>query len=135
EAADVNHVYPDGTVFPKDPRNTFYSALKDDDPRLQHSIQHLVRFPVSAFLAETSYAAWKDIPSSYMLTTDDGAMPETYQKTMIAEAKSHLGAAARGLHEINVGPGHVPFLTNMAPILNHIILVYELSIASKWSTI
>jgi hypothetical protein len=70
------------TSFPHDPMYRFYH---DVDPELaQQAIANLGKHSLKAKWSPATYAAWKHIPSTYLLCEADRAIPLEVQEAMIA---------------------------------------------------
>ncbi|KAL2869730.1 alpha/beta hydrolase [Aspergillus lucknowensis] len=85
------HTAEDGSIFPLDPGLVFFGG--DDSVEketIDEALKTLVRFPRESLTTPTATAgvAWRDIPTTYVLTQKDYSMPRTYQDIMLAKVKS-----------------------------------------------
>lgn len=123
DAGAINEVYPNGTMKPKFPEQTMFNALPPNSPLVNDSMNQLVPFAASAFAAPTTYTAWSTIPTTYMNTSDDYALPDTYQTVMIQQAKNETRTAFDVRY---AGKGHSPFLTEPSTIKDTIESVWNI---------
>lgn len=77
---------PDGSTVLKDPGLGFFSGNADQDV-IEKALQTLVRFPSSVFHEETTGCAWKTVPTTYVSTLKDYAVPKAYQDIMLAKVR------------------------------------------------
>jgi pimeloyl-ACP methyl ester carboxylesterase len=76
----------DGSTAIKDPGLAFFSE-NTDQATVDKALETLVRFPSSVFTTPTVGFAWKIIPTTYVSTTQDYAVPKTYQDIMLARVQ------------------------------------------------
>lgn len=76
----------DGSTVLKDPGVGFFSG-KADQAVVDRALSTLVRFPSSVFHEKTTGSAWKTIPTTYISTLQDWAVPKTYQDIMLAKVR------------------------------------------------
>ena len=94
-----------GTCTMLDAGDRFYNDLAENDRRKW--VEALVTSPTSTHKTPISYAAYKDIPSTYILTEDDHAIPPEAQQMMV-KAAQESGAVV----DLKTLPsGHSPFLS------------------------
>ena len=75
-------ILTDTTSFPGDPVYQFYH---DVDPELaQQAVENLGKHSLKAKWSPATYAAWKHIPSTYLVCEADRAIPLAVQEAMIA---------------------------------------------------
>ncbi|KAI0173627.1 alpha/beta-hydrolase [Hypoxylon sp. FL1284] len=75
----------DGTWMPND---AVWGMYHDLDPEDQQEQMRLLRVNNSACAyGETTYEAWRDIPSTYVRTTEDRWVPPTYQDICVGNTK------------------------------------------------
>jgi pimeloyl-ACP methyl ester carboxylesterase len=108
----------DGNVFFKNgtnPAEAFYSGLPAKEGRYwvsQLRPQSGVTYGIPA-----TYAAWKDIPSWYLVTRKDKTLRPKVQRGWIEEAREYLdqiggpGTGDRRLRSQEINTGHSPFLS------------------------
>jgi pimeloyl-ACP methyl ester carboxylesterase len=94
-------------VRPEDAKMFFYQDLKDED--VVELSQDLQPQSLGAFWSTTTYAAWRYIPTTYILGTAD------IPSTVVAARYLVDTAKASGAHRIDnfieVDAGHSPFLS------------------------
>lgn len=76
----------DGTVFPVDARMLLLGGVPEET--IQMVQPHFVRFNGNAMYEKMWHAAWRHIPSTYIFTTQDRAVPGEYQKIMTRKVKA-----------------------------------------------
>lgn len=76
----------DGSTFLKDPGLGLFSG-NADQAIVDKALQTLVRFPSSVFYDKTMGSAWKTVPTTYISTLKDYAVPKTYQDIMLAKVR------------------------------------------------
>lgn len=86
----------------------FYNDLSPDEAKQWSDL--LLPMSWHAMEGETSYAAYADIPSRYLLCTRDNCMPFVAQQGMVQAAV----AAGAKLETEEVDAGHSPFLSKVA---------------------
>jgi pimeloyl-ACP methyl ester carboxylesterase len=100
------HGIPDpdevGGFFPtiENPRTSLYGDLNDDQANFAESI--LVNQTMRSFVDRVTAAGWKDIPTSYIITDEDKAIPPAMQAEMAEHAKATIH---------HIVSGHSPFLS------------------------
>jgi pimeloyl-ACP methyl ester carboxylesterase len=98
------------TVQPQDAKAFFYQDVDDED--IAELVKDLQPQSLASFWSTTTHAAWRYIPTTYILCTAD--VPTTVL------AAQHLvdSAKASGTHRIdkviNVDAGHSPFISKPA---------------------
>jgi pimeloyl-ACP methyl ester carboxylesterase len=112
------HGLPDpddlGGLFPTidNPRATLYGDLPDAEA--QAAVSVLVNQSVRAFAEKVDAAAWREIPTSYIVTQDDRAIPVALQEQMA----THAGEIR------HLAGGHSPFLSRpgeLAALIDEIV--------------
>ncbi|MGJ6967958.1 alpha/beta hydrolase [Streptosporangium sp. G11] len=75
-----------GGLFPlgDDPRTSLYGDLTDADA--EQAMSGLVQQTVRSFAEKVDAAAWRDIPSTYIVTEQDKSLPPALQEQMAAQA-------------------------------------------------
>jgi pimeloyl-ACP methyl ester carboxylesterase len=94
-------------VHPKDAKNFFYQDIPDED--VVEFVKDLQPQSLGAFWSTTTHAAWRYIPTTYIICTAD--VPST-----VAAAQYLVDSAkASGVHMIDnvvkVDAGHFPFIS------------------------
>lgn len=109
---------PDGNVFFKNtsnPAEVFYSDLSAQEG--QFWVSKLLPQAGATYTAAANYAAWKDIPSWYLVTAQDKTLRPEVQRGWIQEAREYLdqlggpGTGNRRIISQEISAGHLPFLS------------------------
>lgn len=99
---------PDSTdgLFPvsDDPRAQFYGDVPHDIAEL--AVSRLVDQRVQPWADRTTRAAWHTVPSTYIVTTQDGTLPQELQERMASRTKDVRRMAT----------SHSPFLSRPAEL-------------------
>ncbi|MCJ1444572.1 MAG: hypothetical protein MMC23_005074 [Stictis urceolatum] len=103
---DVIEVADDGSTFPKDLVQTFFTG--NAPQATGTAADNFERFPMQALQARTSFAAWRIIPATYIFTSNDYGVPLIYQKNMTKKVK----AEGVVLHEMQIESHHSPFISH-----------------------
>ncbi|KAF2491386.1 alpha/beta-hydrolase [Lophium mytilinum] len=98
-------VAEDGSTFPRDPELMFFNDVKDAAV-VEKGVAGLVRFPMSAMEVKVEGEAWREVPSTYVYTSEDYGVPGVYQGIMMERVKGR-GVEVR---EVRVESGHSVFL-------------------------
>lgn len=93
----------DGTWLLNDPVWAMYSDLDPEDQEVQKSL--VVPHNLASLHGETTYEAWKDVPSTYVYTTEDRCVPPAYQDLCIENARE----AGVSLGVVTFHGGHSPY--------------------------
>lgn len=75
----------DGTCLPNDPKTGLFAGLSPED--YQEQLDFMVPFASGGFEGRATYAAWKDIPSTYIYSTKDMWTPTVYQDLFLKQAE------------------------------------------------
>ena len=102
----VLDVGQDGSTFPKDPRLLLLGGLVEE--KQEQALKALVRFPAEPLEAEVTQTPWMDIPSTYVYTEQDYAVPLVYQDIMMKRVRE----AGVEVKEERFDCGHGVFLTH-----------------------
>ncbi|KAL3486848.1 hypothetical protein BJX62DRAFT_241534 [Aspergillus germanicus] len=79
----------DGSLFPLDPATMFFGGDEGvPQEMIEKGIGTLVRFPMSCLTTPTAGSAWREIPSTYVLTQKDYAVPRVSQDIMVAKVNA-----------------------------------------------
>jgi pimeloyl-ACP methyl ester carboxylesterase len=109
---------PDGNVFFKNtsnPAEVFYSDLSAQEGKFW--VSKLRPQSGATYAAAANYAAWKVIPSWYLVTAQDKTLRPEVQRGWIKEARQYLdqlggsGTGARRIKSQEINAGHSPFLS------------------------
>ncbi|MFI0259611.1 alpha/beta hydrolase [Streptomyces sp. NPDC017056] len=101
EDEDLSGIAP--IVF-DDPRTSLYGDLPDD--QAEHALGELVDQSRRSFQQQVTRAAWRTVPSTYVICEGDRALPPALQEKM----------SARASHVERLGTGHSPFLSAPAEL-------------------
>jgi pimeloyl-ACP methyl ester carboxylesterase len=108
----------DGNIFFKkesNPGEVFYSDLSAEDSA--YWVTQLKPHAPSTFDTPGKYAAWKDIPSWYLVCRQDIAMPPDVQRAFVQEARKYLdqvgglGTGQQRMRSQEIDASHSPFLS------------------------
>ncbi|WP_172386284.1 alpha/beta fold hydrolase [Streptomyces sp. MNP-20] len=115
EGESLNDIYDEGASTPEeedlygsapvlfdDPRTALYGDLPDD--QAEHAVSQLVEQSVRSCQQRVTRAAWRTVPSTYVLCERDQAIAPALQEVM----------AARATHVERLSSDHSPFLS--APV-------------------
>ncbi len=109
---------PDGNIFFKNtsnPAEVFYSDLSAQAGKFW--VSKLQPQSGATYTAAANYAAWKDIPSWYLVTAQDKTLRPEVQRGWIKEAREYLdqlggpGTGNRRIISQEILAGHSPFLS------------------------
>ena len=96
------HIVEGHLVRPADPEKHFYNDCSDEVASEQ--MKYLLPFAKCAFTSKATYAAWKHIPSTYLLCENDQAIPVHAQEYMTKQEGARFDV-------IRCRAGHSPFLS------------------------
>jgi pimeloyl-ACP methyl ester carboxylesterase len=115
-------VEEDGSTFPRDPKVMFFNGVSEEQTKA--GMDALVRFPMSAMQARTEDEAWVEIPSTYVFTSEDYAVPGVYQTIMTERVKE------RGVvfGEERVESGHSAFLSRTKEMVDIVMRACDLGL-------
>lgn len=103
----------EGIVTVLDPLDYFFSEL-DDRYEAKALADTVVTSNVAIAVTPITRAPWKDLPTTYLLTTKDRVLLPEHQKEMAREAF----AQAKNMQMIELSTGHFPFLTETERTVN-----------------
>ncbi|KAJ5640035.1 uncharacterized protein N7484_007897 [Penicillium longicatenatum] len=87
-----------------DPEKIFYNDC--NDAQVERAVAALKSHSYQAFHSVCTYAAWKNIPSTYLYCLQDAAIPLTVQKMMVEGT-----AKGFGMRTETVDASHSPFIS------------------------
>lgn len=90
------------------PLHNFYHDVPR--PLAEHALSLLKKHARGPFTSTASYAAWKHIPSTYIVTDDDQIGSRAVRERMARQEGGQWGVG-NSLGEIHVMSGHSPFLS------------------------
>jgi len=97
----------DGNVMDGgDPRKLFYHDVEQKEA--DEWIAKLRPHSLASFQTKTTSAAWKKIPSAYLICDDDQLLPPQAQEMMVANMKEEGGA----VETTHIAGSHSPYLAN-----------------------
>ncbi|GII52548.1 hypothetical protein Pth03_09370 [Planotetraspora thailandica] len=105
---DVSGLFP----LINEPHTSLYGDLPDDEA--EQAMSTLVNQTNRSFAEKVDAAAWRDIPSTYIVTEHDQAIPTTLQEKMATQAAEIRRLAG----------GHSPFLSQpgrLAALIDEIV--------------
>ena len=100
------------TLTPKTPVETFYNDI-DDKKVLDELVGSLKPQSYGAFWSQSTYAAWKDVESTYVVCERDEAFPMQAQQETVANVKKLIeekGGKGR-MQEVTLNSSHSPFVS------------------------
>lgn len=89
----------------ENPESIFYNDMGPE--HAADMKRHLKQHSNRVFMSKLTYAAYRDIPMTFILCTKDKAMPIVAQEGMVAQAKS-LGA---DITTVTLEASHSPFFS------------------------
>jgi hypothetical protein len=95
------HMIDGHLVRPEDPKKRFYNTCPDDVADMH--VKDLQPFALCAFESKATYAAWKHIPSTYLLCENDQAIPVAAQEYMTTQEGANFDV-------VRCKSDHSPFL-------------------------
>jgi pimeloyl-ACP methyl ester carboxylesterase len=104
---------PQGSITARDPRARFYADV--DEPAAAVAIARLGHQSLQSFRQPLTAAAWRTVPSTYVVCEQDRAIPPPAQEVM----------AQRSRRVLRMATSHSPFLSRPAELAG--ILAGELS--------
>ena len=103
----------DKTVVSRDPKTFFVGNTTLPESDVDAYLNILVRWNGQCMYDRITKTAWKDIPVSYIHTTQDTTIPFDYQKSMVEIMRK----AGRAVRTIEVETGHCPNFTATSDIV------------------
>ncbi|KAL6245177.1 hypothetical protein RBB50_007952 [Rhinocladiella similis] len=95
------------TLVPKTPVETFYNDIHDQAV-LSDLVDSLKPHAYGTFSSKGTYAAWRDVASTYVVCERDAAIPPQAQRGMIANVNQSSGGKMR---EVSMDASHSPFVS------------------------
>jgi len=107
EPAPFLDVDPEGGTFTVRPEALDETFLQDCDPEIQRQARgHTARQSLEVLEQPVRSAAWRDVPSTYLVCTKDRGTPASRQREFAARAGS----------VVELDAGHHPFLSQPAAV-------------------
>lgn len=75
-----------------------------------------------SWLGNLTYPAYKYIPTTYVIPTDDRVIPTEYQKSMLAAAQKD---GAEGIKMLSLETGHAPMVTAPEAVAKILVAVAQ----------
>ncbi|KAK7740578.1 hypothetical protein SLS53_005423 [Cytospora paraplurivora] len=100
----------DGTWLPKDAVWGLYHDLEPEDQEEQRA--GIRPHFLSALLGKATYEAWRDVPSTYVYTTEDRWVPPAFQDICLANAKN----ASVDVDVVKFPSAHAPYIKHREEI-------------------
>ena len=97
----------DDSCVNRDPRTLLVGPGVDDDAEVERYVSSLVRWNGKSMYQAVEHCAWREIPVTYIYTSQDMTLPLIYQKSMV----ERMQAEGRTVHTIELATGHCPNLT------------------------
>lgn len=101
----------DDSTFPVDPVLLFFGGVAQ--ATIDTALTYLVRFPMSAFETKTAGDAWKTVPVTYIMTSQDYAVPRVYQDLMLKKVADAGVTVVTG----DFATSHSVFITKQAEMV------------------
>ncbi|KAK6858402.1 signal peptide protein [Apiospora arundinis] len=107
----------DGTWFPVEPISLLYHDLTPEDQKQQSS---LLKWGNAAILTgNTTYEAWKDVPTLYVYTTEDRWLPPAFQDFCV---KNTMDAGV-SIHTASLHSGHSPYVNFASELAEMVVQI------------
>jgi pimeloyl-ACP methyl ester carboxylesterase len=114
----IFHFAEDGTCVNRNPK-LFLIGRGVEDAEADSYLASLVRWNGNAMFQELTNCAWREIPVTYIGTSQDMSVPVKYQKAML----ERMRAEGREIHVVELDTGHCPNLTvtgNVVDVINDV---------------
>ncbi|KAL8766035.1 MAG: hypothetical protein Q9209_007064 [Squamulea sp. 1 TL-2023] len=109
----------DDSCISRDPK-TLLIGQEVDEAEAEPYISSFVRWNGRCMYQEVMQCAWKEIPTTYIYTSQDMTVPLDYQKSMV----DHMKAEGREVQTFVLATGHCPNLTRtkeVVEIVNEVV--------------
>ncbi|KAI0529991.1 alpha/beta-hydrolase [Xylaria digitata] len=103
----------DGSCLNRNPK-TLIVGPGPDDAEIDKYLETFVRWNGNCMYQATKHAAWREIPVSYIYTTEDMTVPFDYQKNFV-EGLEKVGCKVR---TFELSTGHCPNFTATEGVVN-----------------
>ena len=107
----VLDVGTDGSTFPKDPNMLLFGGLAEAEQEV--AVKGLVRFPAEPLEVEMKETPWMEVPSTYVYTEADYAVPLVYQDIMMGRVEE----AGVSVRKERFACGHGVFLIHIQEVV------------------
>ena len=96
----------DDSCVHRDPRTLLIGPGVDDAEAVTY-VSSLVRWNGRSMYQAVEHCAWREIPVTYIYTSEDMTVPLDYQRSMV----ERMRAEGRPVHTVELATGHCPHLT------------------------
>lgn len=95
----------------ENPEDVFYNDMTPE--HAQEIKKHLKQQSFQALKSKLTYAAYRHIPTTYLLCTKDNAIPIAHQQGMVQQARNS------GVHitTVTLEAGHSPFCSRLSEVV------------------
>lgn len=114
--------YKDGLIWPTTPQSMFYNDLPDD--KAEELSQLLKPHSVETFCCPVDHEAFRFIPSSYLICTNDNAIIPEAQEDMVSDKLKFFILVER------LASGHLPFISHPKETVDFIEKTIKLAAAN-----
>jgi pimeloyl-ACP methyl ester carboxylesterase len=111
----------DGTCLNNDPRTLMVGHSEVPDDEVQDYLATLVRWNGKAMYEPIHNSAWREIPVTYIHTTNDMTVPLDYQKSFVEGMEKE----GRPVRTFELATGHCPNLTATSGIVDAVNKIVE----------
>lgn len=87
-----------------------------DNAEIDTYLASLVRWNGKCMFQDIAKCAWRDIPTSYIYTSEDMTVPLIYQKSMVKK----MEAQGREVQTVEFTTGHSPNLTKIHEVVDFV---------------
>ena len=105
-------VADDGACMLRDPVAALCHDLEDAAEQRRHA-ELLAWFPVAALEGKLTFEAWREVPTTYVRTTEDRCAPPAYQEVMLKEIQRNGGE----IKEVTFQTSHAVFVLKAREIV------------------
>lgn len=115
-----------GSLMPETPEDKFYNDI--DDPKLlQELVNNLRPQSYGPYFSKSTYAVWRDVPSTYVMCQKDQALPFEVQQAMAANVmKVTVESGGKvGMQVFTLDSSHSPFLSRPEELGDIVLSVAE----------
>ncbi|KAJ2990995.1 hypothetical protein NUW58_g2690 [Xylaria curta] len=107
----------DGSCLSRDPKAFLIGPGPDEE--FDEYLQTFVRWNGNCMYQASTHAAWREIPVSFIYTTEDMTIPFTYQKNFVGG----LEKAGRKVQTFELHTGHCPNFTATEGVVNAVKVI------------
>ena len=110
----------DNSCVDRDPKNLLIGP-GIDDAEVEIYVSSPVRWNGKSMYQKVALCAWREIPVTYIYTSQDMRVPLDYQKSMV----EHMRAEGQVVHTVELATGHCPNLTMTKEVVDVVVHVAE----------